>query len=169
MGNVFLKLREEYKPNGTVLSQRKLSVLIGIAHSKISDIESGVKTPSISELKKYHQFFRVSYEYLLGETELPVCADVFHDKPEIESDLDHALRHFSLSKNRSEKQLWATIVLFLTTPKGLAFLYYVAKYITGERQISLDELSVRLFQSKEFDNQTYSEIRLQLERAQSFL
>lgn len=163
MGNIYLKLREEYKPEGSVLSQRRLSTMIGIPHSRISDIESGVRTPSISELKKYHHFFKVSYEYLLEETSLPVCADVFHDKPEIESDLDHALRHFSASKNRSEKQIWTTIVLFLTTPKGLAFLYYTAQYITGKKELSLDDLSARLFETKEFDSLSYSEIRVRLD------
>lgn len=164
MKNIYVKLREEYKPDGVILSQRKLSSLIGITHSRISDIESGVRPPSISELKKYHHFFKVSYEYLLGETTVPVCADVFHDKPEIESDLDHAIRHFSSSKNRSEKQLWSTITLFLTTPKGLAFLYYIAQYITGNKDLSLDNLALRLFGTNELDNLSYAAIRIRLDR-----
>lgn len=64
--NRFLVLRKELVENGKELTQKQLSKKIGISQKRISNLENG-KEPSISEMKAYHDFFNVPYEYLLGE------------------------------------------------------------------------------------------------------
>lgn len=58
-------LDENQKPMGV----NKLSEKINIASSRISELENGKREMSLTELKAYHSFFNVSFEYLLGETE----------------------------------------------------------------------------------------------------
>lgn len=41
------------------------------------------KAPSVAELKAYHLYFRVSYEYLFDETGMYVCTDIFDSKSRV--------------------------------------------------------------------------------------
>ena len=59
----FRKLREKEG-----LTQKQLAGKLNIVHSTISDIEKGKKTPTIEQLQLYHDYFKVSYDYLLGYT-----------------------------------------------------------------------------------------------------
>lgn len=69
MDNVFKKLRMEKNPNEMEDYKIKdLSKDIGIAAPKISELETGKRNASLSELKAYHKHFNVPYEYLLGES-----------------------------------------------------------------------------------------------------
>ena len=71
------KLSEIYKAlrmskcdeKGNPMGVNKLAKLTGIASSRISELENGKREMSLTELKVYHSFFNVSFEYLLGETE----------------------------------------------------------------------------------------------------
>lgn len=49
---------------------KDLAIDLGIAAPKISELEHG-RSASLSELQKYHDYFHVPYEYLLGESESP--------------------------------------------------------------------------------------------------
>ena len=59
----FRKLREKKG-----LTQKQLADKLHIVHSTISDIEKGKNTPTIEQLQLYHNYFNVSYDYLLGYT-----------------------------------------------------------------------------------------------------
>ncbi len=48
---------------------KDLSKDLGITQSRISDLETGKREPTLSELQKYHEHFNVPYEYLLGEND----------------------------------------------------------------------------------------------------
>ena len=50
---------------------KDLSRDLGIAAPKISELENDKRSASLSELQKYHDYFNVPYEYLLGENESP--------------------------------------------------------------------------------------------------
>jgi|GEM_PF-2137131 len=50
------------------LTQKQLADELHIVHSTISDIEKGKNTPTIEQLQLYHDYFKVSYDYLLGYT-----------------------------------------------------------------------------------------------------
>lgn len=66
---MFKKLRMEKNPNEMEDYKIKdLSKDIGIAAPKISELETGKRNASLSELKAYHKYFNVPYEYLLGES-----------------------------------------------------------------------------------------------------
>lgn len=70
MDNVFRKLRKEKNPNQMEDYKIKdLSKDLGIAAPKISELENGKRSASLSELQAYHKHFNVPYEYLLGESE----------------------------------------------------------------------------------------------------
>lgn len=70
MDNVFKKLRMEKNPNEMEDYKIKdLSKDIGIAAPKISELETGKRNASLSELKAYHKHFNAPYEYLLGEND----------------------------------------------------------------------------------------------------
>lgn len=59
----FLREREK-------LTQKELAEKLHMVHSTISDIEHSKNPPTIEQLQAYHDFFHVSYEYLLGETDV---------------------------------------------------------------------------------------------------
>lgn len=66
--NRFKKLRMEKNPSIMEdFKTKDLAKEIGIAAPKISELENNRRTPSLSELKAYHEYFNVPYEYLLGE------------------------------------------------------------------------------------------------------
>lgn len=69
LGDRYKNLRlsiEEKNP----ISIKKLSELIGILPPRISELENGKRDMSLTELKAYHKYFKVSFEYLLGETDV---------------------------------------------------------------------------------------------------
>ena len=67
--NRFKKFRMEKNPNIMEdFTAKDLSKEIGIAAPKISELENGRRNASLSELKAYHKYFNVPYEYLLGES-----------------------------------------------------------------------------------------------------
>lgn len=43
---------------------------VNLASSRISELENNKRDMSLTELKAYHNYFKVSYEYLLGETDV---------------------------------------------------------------------------------------------------
>jgi len=70
MENIYKKLRMEKNPDEmTDYRIKDLSSDIGIAAPKISELENGRRTASLSELQAYHKHFDVPYEYLLGESQ----------------------------------------------------------------------------------------------------
>ena len=71
MDNVFKTLRMKKNPNEMEdYKVKDLAAVLGISAPKISELEHG-RNASLSELRKYHDYFHVPYEYLLGESESP--------------------------------------------------------------------------------------------------
>lgn len=50
------------------VSQDDLANELGLTKARISQLETGKCTPSFTELIAYHNYFKVPYEYLLGES-----------------------------------------------------------------------------------------------------
>lgn len=69
LGERYKNLRLSIKEKDPV-SIKKLSELIGILPPRISELENGKRDMSLTELKAYHKYFKVSFEYLLGETDV---------------------------------------------------------------------------------------------------
>lgn len=65
--NVFKKLRIRYN-----LTQAELADKLNIVTSTVSKWETGKAIPDPATLKKISEYFKVSIDYLLGKTELPV-------------------------------------------------------------------------------------------------
>lgn len=71
LGERYKKLRQKIKDNnGNAISIKELSQSICIAAPRISELENNKREMSLTELKAYHTFFNVSFEYLLGETDI---------------------------------------------------------------------------------------------------
>ena len=117
----FLELRLNHLVDGKPCSQRQLCKLMDnkIHYSHLSSLEHG-RTPSLNELKSYHDYFGVSYEYLLGEEKsTTVKNNSFH----------HFITSFGASHNKDERKMWDTFVKITTTEDGLALLYYISQYL----------------------------------------
>ncbi len=69
LGERYKNLRLSIEEKDPV-SIKKLSELIGILPPRISELENGKRDMSLTELKAYHKYFKVSFEYLLGETDI---------------------------------------------------------------------------------------------------
>ena len=71
MNNVFKSLRMTKNPSEFEdYKIKQLSLDLGISAPKISELEHGRKA-SLTELQAYHNYFKVPYEYLLGEVDSP--------------------------------------------------------------------------------------------------
>lgn len=99
-------------------SLRQLSREIGIPNSNISRIEQGHTAAPLSVLQKYHAYFGVSYEYLLGETEEYTNADC--GAPTYEDNTDYQLRRYRQYKKYNLE--YQTLRFLLTVPAGRVFL-----------------------------------------------
>ncbi len=67
-------LRENYLVKGKKLTQTQLASILGYGYTAISNYESGRNEPSIRDLKKIADFFNVSLDYLLCNTDDPTRA-----------------------------------------------------------------------------------------------
>lgn len=72
LGELYKKLRFTVKTDlGETISIKDFAEKIGLAAPRISELENNKREMSLTELKAYHKFFNVSFEYLLGETDVP--------------------------------------------------------------------------------------------------
>ena len=70
LGKLYKELRQTVKDEtGDTISIKALADKIQLASSRISELENNKREMSLTELKAYHKFFNVSFEYLLGETD----------------------------------------------------------------------------------------------------
>lgn len=151
--NPFLELRLKYLIDGIPCSQRKLSELMKkkVSHSHISALENG-KKPSMNELECYHDFFGVSYEYLLNkEPGESVQHDSFYKM----------VQWLSNSKKEDEQNMWDCFVELTTSESGLGLLYYITEFTTSGN-LDASELTKVLSVWKNLPNKdylSYQEIR----------
>lgn len=129
--NPFLYLRSKCLENGKVISTRKLEKLMkgAVHHTHISELEHGAR-PTMNQLKAYHDFFHVSYDFLMGESE---CIG---DNPDGEkvllSEFDKAIMNLRMAKEMDGKLIWQTLQMLISTEKGYAVLYYLSQYFYGK-------------------------------------
>lgn len=127
--NVFKRLRMEYPTkSGQPLSLRGLEALFDkkVAFTHISDLEHG-NTPSLAQLKTYHDFFNVSYDYLLGAT-----SDKNYDNFMQHKDIIQTIDYISKSNDETDQKISEVLENLLTTDKGYAILFYLSKYLNDE-------------------------------------
>ena len=161
--NIFLNLRLRFDVDGQPCSIRKLSSLMNkrVLPSRICELEKG-RTPSIRELNAYHEFFGVSYDYLLGADELVRQKDSFSD----------IINWLSSSKQKDDKKLFETLVQVSTTDKGLALLYYLSKYLSSTESYADEEFLLIMAYFKKLDNidrMSYLDIRQSIDNMCGFL
>ncbi len=72
LGERYKKLRETVKDeNGNKVNTRYFAEnCVHIAQSRVSELENNKREMSLTELKAYHEYFHISFEYLLGETDI---------------------------------------------------------------------------------------------------
>ena len=138
-------LRESMiKKNGKKFSYRDLAIaLINEPNyaARIFEIESASAQPSIRDMKLYHDYFKVPYEYLLGETN-----SLNYENMVIGKDLglsDEVINAFKLWKSESPK---CNIVFVLNQifklGYGYSFFNVLNHYFYGEcNEIQIRELN----------------------------
>lgn len=124
--NIFKELRLNYLENGKPVSLRRLEELFDrkIAFSHISELESGSRIPSSAQLKVYHDFFNVSYEYLLGEDDIENY-DMFKKHIEVVNTVDYIWK----STDELEIKIRELVRELLTTDRGYALLSYLSDFL----------------------------------------
>lgn len=160
--NPFAYLRSKYLDNGAPISIRKLDSLMGgiVGHSHISELEKGKISPSYKQLKAYHNFFHVSYEFLLGETE-DVNSLYTGEAPILDSEVDKAIYQLSMSNKKIDRNKWHTINMMLTTEKGKLLLFYLAELLNSDEHFEIyEKIEILLNQVEEL---TYTELMLKIE------
>lgn len=71
LGELYKKLRFTVKTElGESISIKDFADEIGLSAPRISELENNKREMSLTELKAYHKYFNVSFEYLLGETDI---------------------------------------------------------------------------------------------------
>lgn len=111
IGEILKKLRVD---NGYTL--RTLAKEIELDYSRISVFERRTTPPPQPVLEKYHNFFHVSYEFLLGKTDDPSSTDI--GKPRFETKEAYALKKLA----EENKQCYSTLSYLLTNPYGQIIL-----------------------------------------------
>lgn len=126
--NVIMKsLRED-----SGYSLRVLAKELKTDHSYISAVERGKLSPSMQMLEKYHKYFHVSYEYLLGETDEPTSTEL--GKTKFDTDEAYALKRLA----EENRQCYNTLSYLLTDIYGQVFLEELSICIHNN---SLDTIS----------------------------
>lgn len=160
--NRYEELRTNYIVNGEPISQRKLAKMIGIASPHISEIEKG-RVPSLAEMKAYHKFFRVSYEYLLGETNNRVSADVFHKPPLNETKLEDMFRWLQGNECTPDQQIIKdTAIMLLTEEVGTLLLFYLGKTLNTDASFENIKYIIEKYKDGEFKRLSYNDMLLLL-------
>lgn len=68
IGERLTDLRKNTTTGKTIYTQRGLAKKLGLSHVAIGYYETGKRSITAKALQAYHHFFKVSYEYLLGES-----------------------------------------------------------------------------------------------------
>ena len=138
--NIYKELRE--KKN---LSVRGLGKELGISPSHISEIERDVSSPSLQMLIKYHKFFDVTLEYLMGEEneeEIPLDIEQFPVEIGNAEKLERITKWISSIINSSdEKDILEKQALeyLLLTPSGKILLNEFAELLYGVTNMAYND------------------------------
>lgn len=96
LGELYKKLRFTVKTDlGETISIKDFAVKIGLAAPRISELENNKREMSLTELKAYHKFFNVSFEYLLGETDVPSANEDIQTACKVTGLSVQAIKHIS--------------------------------------------------------------------------
>lgn len=148
--NIIMKnLREN---NG--YSLRTLAKELKADHAHISAVEHGRLSPSMQMLDKYHRYFNVSYEYLLGETDEPTSTEL--GKAKFDTEEIYALKCLA----EDNKLCYNTLSYLLTDTYGQVFLEELSNCIYNNNLDTIPEIYRQLYNLKQKKrNYTQDEIR----------
>lgn len=155
--NRYEELRTNYKQNGHPVSQRRLAKLIGIAAPHISEIEKG-RMPSLAEMKAYHNFFRVSYEYLMEETKDKISSDVFREQPLNETKIESTIRWLNDTDTKEDLPLKDAYRLLLSEEVGMLFVYCISQQLYKDEAGEMLKTAINEFKTGGFDRLSYNEM-----------
>lgn len=128
--NVFKVLRTNSRIDGTVISQKQLEKILNIGH--ICELESGKRQPSFSQLKAYHSYFNVSYDFLLNN----LMPDDDKNMKEIAPDIE--VPEWLQDTNSPDEQSMAQLLHELTeTGKGMVLLSYLADLVYSDQSVDV--------------------------------
>lgn len=125
--NVFKLLRKHSKRNGQIISQNQLGRELNTNH--IHELESGKRMPSLNQLKAYHTYFNVSYDFLFDG----IMPD---DDKQIDKITEDPIEvpEWLKDSHTPDEQMMAQLIREITeTGKGMVLLSYLAKLIYSDQ------------------------------------
>ena len=145
LGERYKKLRQKIKDNnGNAISIKELSQSICIAAPRISELENNKREMSLTELKAYHTFFNVSFEYLLGETDIKSTKE----------DITSICKFTGLSEKTVEEIVSPSFFPRIDLSKIFNFL--AEQYIEENILFKTEEESLKSHSNEEVDTQRKS-------------
>lgn len=124
--NPFAELRKQCLVNGKPVSMAGLSKEFNYAikASHICNLENGREEASMRQLKVYHDYFHVSYDYLMGESNKKDMGDILPNMDRL--DIPEWLAD---SKNPDEIMIRQTMEELMGTGKGMVLLSYISELL----------------------------------------
>ncbi len=121
--NKYKELRVNNKTeSGDTMSIRALAKEIHISPSHISEIENEVIKPSLNQIMRYHDYFGVSVDYLVGDDNGIVASN---------EDIRYAMKKVQKAESDEEILLKQTVELLFGTTVGRAILYQMSEILFG--------------------------------------
>lgn len=159
--NPFAELRKQCRINGKSVSLAKLSKEFNYAikASHICNLENGKEEPTIRQLKVYHDYFHVSYDYLLGAPE-----DTFFNNIKGITMPDW----LATSSNPEEIIIKQTIEELMGTGKGMVLLSYLSEilYTKNSEQMGYNMDREKLYRMEPYNEE--QEMKIFPERIKAY-
>ncbi len=97
LGERYKELRTSVKDeSGNPISVKDFAAkCVNLQAPRISELENNKREMSLTELKAYHEYFNVSFEYLLGETNVKTVNDKIKAACEVTGLNEQALHHIA--------------------------------------------------------------------------
>ena len=137
-GNNFKKLRVNHKMTLIQLGEK-----IHYSDRTINMIETENREPTIEQLQAYHDFFHVSYDYLLGETDVTdISIQAINEYTGLS---ESAINFLFKLKEKSEYRAYSDLLsVIITNPKFEYILGLIENCIVSDdkHKITLDSYSI---------------------------
>lgn len=132
--NIFKQLRySKTDENGKKMTIRELAKEIGVAGSHICELENENKSPSFNEIKRYHDYFNVPYEDLLGE--IRAFDGIIADK----QDVKYSMEIIQKADTSEDILLKQTVEVLFGTEPGKVLLFQLAELLFGVKNEDIED------------------------------
>ncbi len=130
METIYKALRElGMKEDQNCESIRKLGQALSIGASRISELERGTREASLQEMKKYHSYFGVSYDVLMGDK--PYDGSEVKINKTVDEALMKSIEEIMFSEDVRKKPDKQTVEFLIGTTTGNVLLRKLSDVLFG--------------------------------------